>query len=235
MPPDSRGPATWQEVREAVMARIRARDYAPGALIPNEADLAAEFGVARATVNRALRGLAEDGFLERRRKAGTRVATAPVRKAVLSIPVLRLEVEASGAAYAYRLLTREQAPPPPEVAEAMGVAAERVLLHLISLHGAGDRPVVLEDRWVDPATVPDLLAADLESQSPNEWLVANAPYTHGTMTFSAEPAGADQARALGCAAGDSLLVLTRATWMDAAPITHVRQWFPPGHRMLLQL
>ena len=217
------------------MARIRARDYVAGAQIPNEANLAAEFGVARATVNRALRALADEGFLERRRKAGTRVAAAPVRKAVLPIPVLRLEIEATGAAYGYRLLTREDAPPPSDVAAAMGIAEGRVLLHLVSLHRAGSRPVVLEDRWVDPVTVPALPAADLERQSPNEWLVANAPYTHGTMSFSAEPAGAAEALALGCAPGDSLLLLSRATWLDAAPITHVRQWFPPGHRMQLHL
>ncbi|MEX5438517.1 GntR family transcriptional regulator, partial [Enterobacter hormaechei] len=73
----------WQRIRDVMMERIRARHYAPGALIPNEADLAAEFGCARATVNRALQELAGAGFLDRRRKAGTRVVAAPRRKATL--------------------------------------------------------------------------------------------------------------------------------------------------------
>ena len=63
---------TWQGVMEEVRRRIHARDWPPGALIPNEADLAAEFGVARVTVNRALRTLAEAGLLDRRRKAEQR-------------------------------------------------------------------------------------------------------------------------------------------------------------------
>ena len=46
-------------------------------MIPGEEALAREFGCARATVNRALRDLAEAGVLERRRKAGTRVALQP--------------------------------------------------------------------------------------------------------------------------------------------------------------
>lgn len=230
----SEAQAGWQVVREAVMARIRDGRYAPGALIPNEADLAVEFGCARATVNRALRALAEAGFLERRRKAGTRVAAAPIRKAVLAIPVLRLEVEATGAAYAYRLLVREEAAPAPDIAAVLQVPPDRTLLHLLGLHSADAHPVVLEDRWIDPETVPGLATADLRAENPNEWLVRNAPYTHGSMSFAAERAG-DRAALLGCGVGDSLLVMTRVTWMGPAPITHVRWWYPPGHRLSLQL
>ncbi|AXC49023.1 UTRA domain-containing protein [Paracoccus suum] len=231
--PVPESPAGWQSVRDAVMARIRARTYAPGALIPNEADLAVEFGVARATVNRALRALADEGFLERRRKAGTRVASAPVRKAVLPIPLTRAEVEATGAVYSFELLLRETAVPPPDVAEALGTGP-RALLHLVTLHRGGAQPAVLEDRWVDLVTAPGLAEIDLTAVNPNEWLVHNLPYTHGTMAFSAQAAGA-RAQALDCAPGDSIMVLTRATWLEDAPITHVRQCFPPGRNLTLQL
>lgn len=64
----------WQTIQDKVLRRIHARDWAPGSVIPNEADLTIKFGCARATVNRAQRALAEAGILERRRKAGTRVA-----------------------------------------------------------------------------------------------------------------------------------------------------------------
>ncbi|MCY0152430.1 GntR family transcriptional regulator [Hoeflea alexandrii] len=52
-----------------VLRRINAREWKPGDFIPNESELSVEFGCARATVNRALRGLAESGLLDRRRKA----------------------------------------------------------------------------------------------------------------------------------------------------------------------
>jgi GntR family histidine utilization transcriptional repressor len=92
------GSKGWEDIRAEVLRRIRAREWHPGAQIPTEEDLAAEFGVARATVNRALRELATAGVLERRRKAGTRVAALPVRKATLDIPVIRQEIEARGQA-----------------------------------------------------------------------------------------------------------------------------------------
>jgi formimidoylglutamate deiminase len=68
---------SWQAVQDEVRRRIAARLWRPGDFIPHETDLAREFGCARATVNRALRELAEEGLLDRRRKAGTRVAVNP--------------------------------------------------------------------------------------------------------------------------------------------------------------
>ena len=91
----------WQDIEAEALRRIHARDWPPGSAIPHEADLAKEFGVARATVNRALQSLAEAGWLDRRRKAGTRVALHPVRKAVLSIPILRTEITDLGFHYGY--------------------------------------------------------------------------------------------------------------------------------------
>lgn len=226
--------ASWQAIRDEVMGRIRARDYPPGALIPRESDLAAEFGCARATVNRALRDLAEAGFIERRRKAGTRVAADPVRRATLQIPLIRSEVEASGARYRFQLLERSEAPAPADIAARLGVQEGAPLLHLRTLHFADDRPHSYEDRWVSLATVPAIARADLTRENPNEWLVRHAPYTHGSITFRADRAGA-AAEALNCAADDSVLLLERATWLDDAPITWMRQWHRPGHGIALSL
>ena len=82
----------WRDVMAEVERRIYSREWQPGQSIPNEADLAIELGCARVTMNRALRTLAEIGLLDRRRKAGTRVALHPVSKATLSIPLLRNEI-----------------------------------------------------------------------------------------------------------------------------------------------
>mgnify|MGYP000374306696 CR=1 FL=1 len=71
--------AGWEDIRAEVLSRIRSKAWPLGTLIPGEEALAQEFGVARATVNRALSELARSGVLERKRKAGTRVAALPVR------------------------------------------------------------------------------------------------------------------------------------------------------------
>lgn len=215
---------------EEVRRRIHARDWPPGALIPNEADLAAEFGVARATVNRALRTLAEAGLLDRRRKAGTRVALQPVAKATLDIPVLRLEVETRGKTYGYRLLTRREAVPPGKIATAM-LTGPAPLLHIRALHLADDAPYALEDRWINPAVIPAARDQAFTAISANEWLLAHAPYTHGEIGFSATNAAQSEAADLGCAPGAALFVLERLTWDHDRAITRVRISYAPGHKM----
>lgn len=230
----SPGALGWQGIRDVMMDRIRARHYAPGSLIPNEAALAAEFGCARATVNRALRDLAEAGFLDRRRKAGTRVLAEPRRKATLEIPLIRAAVEDLGAAYSFRLLRRRIAPPPPDIRAALDLEDGERLLHVVTLHLADAVPHMLEDRWVVLATVPAIESADLTRDNPNEWLVRNAPYSDGTMRCRAALAGlvADH---LGCTARDAVLVVERATWLDGAPITLARQHYAPAYGLTLAL
>jgi GntR family histidine utilization transcriptional repressor len=136
----------WQAIRDSVLARIRAGEWAPGAQIPNEADLARDFGCARATVNRALRELAATGLIDRRRKAGTRVALQPLRRVTLEIPVIRTEVEARGGQYGYALIARAQGPAPLAVWSRMGLGAGDGLLHLRALHLSDGAPYMYEDR-----------------------------------------------------------------------------------------
>lgn len=231
----SRGSTSWQAVEAEVLRRIRRRDWPPGTLIPNEADLAEELGCARTTVNRALRQLAEAGYLERRRKAGTRVALNPVRMATLRIPVIREEVEASGARYDHALIRRETGIPPLRVRDLLRLDPARRLLNVTALHLADGAPHAYEDRWVDLETLPEFADVDLSRQSANAWLVQNVPYTSGILTLSAAAADRQLAGRLGCDAGDALFVLERTTWMEARPITWVRLCYPPGYRITTDL
>ena len=225
------GLRNWQTVQEEVLRRIQQRQWKPGELIPNEEDLAREFGCARATVNRALREIAESGLLERRRKAGTRVALSPVRKAILDIPVIRREIEGKGRAYRYLLLSREEAVPPPDIRARMQSEPGRKLLHVISLHMADGRPYVFEDRWINPDTIPEIDNADFAVQSPNEWLVLNIPFEGGDITFSAISAGPRETAILACKAHEGLFVIDRSTWTNKGVITSVRLTFAPGYQM----
>jgi GntR family histidine utilization transcriptional repressor len=225
----------WQSVQEEVLRRIQSRRWKPGETIPNEEELAREFGCARVTVNRALRGLAEAGLLDRRRKAGTRIALLPVRKATLAIPVIRNEIEGKGLAYRYCLLAREFAAPPAEIRARLQPDPAARLLHLKAVHLADGRPYVCEDRWINLAAVPQAESADFERQSANEWLVANVPFENGDIAFSAVAAKPEVAEILGCHDGDALFVIDRSTWSAAGAITSVRLTFAPGYRMRTEI
>lgn len=233
------GPGTWQALRDEALRRIRARDWPPGARIPDEADLALEWGCARATVNRALRDLAEAGYLERRRKGGTRVALAPVRRAVFHIPLIRQDIAARGLEPGYRLLEDRMADPPAAVQAVLGPGPLR---HLRALHLADGAVWCLEDRWLAPGIAGGV---GFESLSANEWLVANVAFSEGTLSFSAQAAEGELAALLGCAPGAALLVLERVTRGPGVgvadtgaggvpggmPVTCVRLVHAPGHRV----
>ena len=220
----------WEDIRTEVLRRIRVRDWPLGAMIPTEAELAAEFGCARATVNRALRELAHTGVLERRRKAGTRVVALPVRRATLDIPVIRQEVAARGQTYSFRLLEQTHAVPPVSVASRLGAVAGARMIYLETLHLADARPFVFEQRWLNPAVLPDP-PPDFGLISANEWLVANLSYSAGDIAFFAASASTREAAVMGITAGDALFITERSTWGPQEAITFVRLAHAPGYRV----
>jgi GntR family histidine utilization transcriptional repressor len=232
---DETPPTGWRAVQVEILRRINARDWAPGERIPREVELAAEFGVARATMSRALRELAESGVLDRRRKGGTRVALRPARRATLRIPVIRSEVEAAGKRYAHRLLAREAAEPPAATRARLGAASGDPFLRLETLHLADGAPHALETRWIALAAVPAAADADFAAVSANEWLVANAPFTGGEAALSAEAATGEEADRLGLAEGAPVLVLERATWDGPRGVTLARLVHAPGRRLTMRL
>ncbi len=221
----------WQSVQDEVLRRIHSREWKPGDFIPNETDLALEFGCARTTVNRALRSLADSGLLDRRRKAGTRVASQPVAKATLDIAVIRAEIEDRGQKYSYHLIARNELAPPITVSAAMMTDTAQTLLHIRALHLENDTPYALEDRWINTKVVPNALDETFKRVSANEWLLAHAPYTHGEIAFSATMATQEESFALSCSKQSALFAIDRLTWDNTESVTKVRLAFAPGHQL----
>lgn len=227
-------PTGWQAVHDEALRRIQTREWPPGALIPGEEDLAAELGCARATVNRALRELAEAGLLERRRKAGTRVTEVPSRRAQMSISRIAEEIETRGARPGYALIAADDTPMPPARRHALGIGPDTPTRHVEALHLADGAPYVHENRWISLAAMPPAASADFTTMSANEWLLRHAPFSHGTLDYSAAAAG-EAASHLGCDAQTPVMVLDRATFGPETPITWVRLTYAPGFHLHMKI
>lgn len=226
---------SWLDIRAELSRRIASREWRPGLAIPGEEQLAAEFGVARATVNRALQDLARSGLVERKRKAGSRVALHPVREARFVIPLVRQEVEARGAEYGYALLSRQEAKVPEIVRARLGLQGRADMLHLRCLHTADRAPYQFEDRWISLAAVPAAAGESFETVGPNEWLVEHAPFSRAEFSFFAAPATPGEAELLGLQPGAPVFIGERLTWLAEAPVTLVRMVHPPTHRMVTHI
>ena len=87
---------SWREVRDHIRGQILDSTYRPGEKLPRDEGIAKELDCARSTVHRAMRSLAEDGVVERRRKGGTKVIPDPVMRTKLNIPITKGEIESRG-------------------------------------------------------------------------------------------------------------------------------------------
>ncbi len=222
-------------IHDNLLKRIHSGEWQPGSFIPTEAMFAREFGCARTTVNRALQLLAAEGLLIRKRHSGTMVALTPIRKATLEIPIIRQEVEKRGQEYSHLILASEQRLPPLWVQVRTGLKSDAMMLYLQTLHLSDNRPYMLEDRWVNLKQVPQILTAPLSEISPNEWLVRKVPYSRGEISFSACLASDEIAQVLESRTGSAIFLVERSTWMEQAPITTLKMYYPENYRLTTEL
>jgi len=213
-----------QRIRTDVEAQILSGAWPPGRRIPFEHELMAVHGCSRMTVNKALSALAQDGLIERRRRAGSFVARPKVHSAVLDIPDLRSEVTRRGQAYAFRLIStrRRAASGPAEVELADGGA----LLDLRGLHLAAGRPLAIEERLISLAVAPQAAEIDFSQDPPGAWLLEQVPWSEAEHRISAVGADAATAKLLEIPRGAACLAVDRRTWRGATHVTQVRQLFP---------
>ncbi len=222
----------FRDIKRQVFDRIRNGEWGAGGLLPGEVELAATFGCARATVNRAMQELSDDGIIERRRKGGSRVRTAPTRQVTFEIPLVRIEIESRGAAYTFEVLEDSIVLAPRYLVVRLGLAAAARMRHVKCIHLADGRPFQFEDRWINLGVVPDAETADFSSVNPNEWLVQTVPYTNAELRFSATSADKLVAQHLRTKLDDPIFTAERTTWLSEKPVTNVKLHFVPGYQMV---
>ncbi|GAA3292389.1 GntR family transcriptional regulator [Streptomyces cinereospinus] len=131
-------------------------EFSVGEILPNERDLAARFGVARATLRQALEQLELEGRLQRRRGVGTTVAPPRVGVAVGTAQ----HAWPGGPGDAWQAVDVTVAAPPAAVADALGSGRDEAV-HIVrrtrTTHG---QPVAAELLYIPGSSVPDLSAID---------------------------------------------------------------------------
>ena len=226
---------SYQDIKALALKRIRNKTWPPGSIMPGEVELAGEFGCARATVNRAMRELADEGFIDRKRKAGTRIKASPTRHAKFTIPLIRDEIESSGETYRYVLIRRDTPKTPDWLRARLALSLQADVLHLKCLHYAGSKPFQFEDRWINLDAVPKAAQQNFEMTGPNEWLVQEVPFTDVELTFSSMNADLQTAELLGVSEGAALFTIERITWLEKRPITFAKLYYFSGYQMTSRL
>jgi GntR family histidine utilization transcriptional repressor len=223
--------ATYHHIKADILGKITRGEIKPGSLMPSEVELADTYAAARATVNRAMRELADEGIIERKRKSGSRVLLSPRRQARFDIPLIRREIEEQGATYRYELVGSQVIGAPDWLSARLGLPAGAGMRHVQCMHFAGEAPYQHEDRWINLSLLPEAEEQDFSVIGPNEWLVAQIPFTEADISILAAEAQPPVAALLACALGAPLLQIERSTRWNGTPVTFVRLVFRRGHRL----
>ena len=219
-------PSLHDTILNDIEGRILSGEWPPGARIPFEYELSAQYSCSRMTVNKALTQLSRSGLIERRRRAGSFVMRVPSRSAVLEITDTKTEVAALGLPYRYEILTRRH---------RTGARADQAflrdivggpILDLTCRHWAGKKPFCIEERLINLTAVPETANEAFDEVSPGPWLVTRVPWTSAEHRIRAQPADKKRAALLGLSEGQACLSIERRTWSIETPITFVRFTYP---------
>lgn len=214
-----------QRIRTDIETRILSGEWRPGHRIPYEHELMAEYGCSRMTVNKAISALAQNGLIERRRRAGSFVARPRIHSVVLSIPDIQAEVAGRGETYGLRLLSREHRAARRGDLIEQRLAGKGPLLAITCLHSGDGRPIAFEERLISLTAVPEVAEVDFSETSPGRWLLAHVPWTEAEHRITAVNAEDSLAEHLQIEAGAACLSVERRTWRGDEHITYVRQIF----------
>ncbi|MFE1249864.1 GntR family transcriptional regulator [Streptomyces sp. NPDC058735] len=191
-----------------VLSEALDSEFSVGEILPNERDLAARFGVARATLRQALEQLELEGRLQRRRGVGTTVAPPRVGVSLGTGP----HTWPGGPEDAWQPVDCASAVPPAAVADVLETGREECVHVVRRSRVSSGRPVAAELLYVPEFSVPDLTGIDASSGAARARAVLRelqrAELERQENAVELGSAGADDAKELDRLPGAPVLVVT---------------------------
>jgi GntR family histidine utilization transcriptional repressor len=218
--------APYARVKQHLKDGLASGHWAPGALMPSEAELVVQFGVSRMTVNRALRELQSEGLVERSQGLGTFAAPLHRVASTLTIRDLHEEIAARGQVHSADVVLSRAEPAPAALAERLGLRPGNEVFHTLIVHRCNGVPLQCEDRYVNPACAPGYLGVDFTRTTPTHYLLEVAPLWEAQYAIEAGTATAEEARLLDIAPTEPCLIIVRRTESRGVPITLARLVHP---------
>lgn len=214
-----------RRLREALLELIRNR--LPGAALPTERELCAEYGVSRATVRHVLQSLEAEQRIFRRQGKGTFVALAKVEEPLW----LTGHSEGMGARVVgagSKLITVSRIEAGVEVAAVLRLDPEAEVLRIERLRLADGEPIAIEVLFLNAERFDGITASLGDKVSLYQLLHSDYGLELDSTeeTIEAIVAGGREARLLGCSPGSALLQRSRLTTdTQLRPIEYVQSLY----------
>ncbi|WEH32345.1 GntR family transcriptional regulator [Streptomyces sp. AM 4-1-1] len=192
-----------------VLSEALDSDFTVGEVLPNERDLAARFGVARATLRQALEQLELEGRLQRRRGVGTTVA--PPRVGV-AVSTAQHDWAGGVTGEAWQPVGSTTGPAPASVAVLLDTDIDELVHTVRRTRVTNGQTVAAELLYVPSSSVPDLSAIDAPAGPVRARGVLRELHRLGLegqdRSVELGSAGTDDAKALDRLPGAPVLVVT---------------------------
>jgi GntR family transcriptional regulator len=129
--------------------------------LPSENELAAQQGITRATVRRALDVLERDGWIYREKGRGSFAAVRRVEHELTQLVSTTEDMRKRGWALTTRLVSVKKAPAPQKVAHALELPEGEPCYKLCRLRIVDGEPISIQTPYLPAALCPDLEQNDL--------------------------------------------------------------------------
>jgi len=213
-------------LRDQLLEDITNSQLPPGTKLPTEGELSKRFGVSRATVREAVRGLVEAGYVIRRRGSGSYVAERRRMPHGLDSTLSYLAmIENAGAKAGMRVLDAvfEEST---SIDSVLHVRPGEKVLAVERVRTADDQPVIYSrDRIPARLLRPDL---DLSNLDPSLFALLRScghAADHATATLRAVASTSCTAKMLRVRRGKPLLYIEEVDYdRDGTPVMLSREW-----------
>lgn len=222
----------YEQVKTYVLQNIENGRWPAYFQIPSEHALVREMGISRMTIHRALRELTQAGYLERIQGVGTFVAAPKKQPKLLEIREIDDIIRARGGRHQCDVHFLQGEPIEPKAALLMAMRPGDHVYRSYIVHRENGVPVMLEDRYVNPALVEDFLETDFSRMTTDTFLARKFALLSHSHVIQAAVSNAEINHFLELETTTACIVINRKSWLGNDIVSAARLVLP-GNRVQL--
>jgi GntR family transcriptional regulator len=215
----------YQQLRRSIRDAIETKELDSDDALPAERDIAADLGVSRITVRKAIDGLVEDGLLDRRHGAGTFVSSR-IQKSVAALSSFSEDIKSRGWQPQSEWLRKSEDRLTPTESLSLGLPPHQEVYRLDRIRFADEKPLAIEHTIIPAACLDSL--DDIGTSLYKAMERTGQRPTRALQRIQAVALTQRQAELLDVTAGDPALHIERRGYRDDGELVEVTQSYYRG-------
>ncbi|MBL4826958.1 MAG: histidine utilization repressor [Spongiibacteraceae bacterium] len=217
----------YRQVKQHILNLIASGDWAQGNRLPSENELVNELNVSRMTVNRALRELSDERYIERIAGVGSFVCEGRALSHPLEIRNIAEEIKIRGHQHNCKVIKQIAMVASAELAILFEITSGSRLFHSVILHTESGVPIQMEERFIHPKFAPDYLEVDFTQTNTTEYLLGiENQLDELEQIIRAQLPDQSTQELLQMQNDEPCLILQRRTWVAGQVVTRSLLFHP---------